>query len=243
MVGSKDIADGDPLETAGSAGMAGAEARSKGPEPSGEEALDADRVPEDSVELRFAVERIRLRDKSDVPAMLAVSSVSRPDGASSVSRSLAAALAAATEPKVCLLDLSRPSSRPGVVDVLRRRTALDDALAATSNPRLSYLPLGPGHESDGNLLQRNRRLDLLLESLQDRFTYVVLETPPLLGSGEALMIAGYCDASVVVVDQGATTRGELRAALDALGAVRVLGVVMNHVETKVPRFLLRVLSD
>jgi Mrp family chromosome partitioning ATPase len=198
--------------------------------------------------LGYAVERLRLRHKEGVPTMLGVAAVSSQDGASSVSRSLAAVLAADPDPTVCLVDLDRRSRRPGpgdmqgVADVAFGSVPLDDVLVPTANPRLKYLPLGRVGEGSVALLQRSREFERLLDDLRMRFTHVLLALPPLLASSEALAFVSHCDACVVVVEQGVTSRGDLREALDSLGDVRLLGVVMNRVESKVPRLLQRLIS-
>jgi Mrp family chromosome partitioning ATPase len=209
----------------------------------------AERLFEELEELRYTVERTRLSEKGDVPAIMGVAAVTRPDGASSVCRSLATVLAFDPDPTVCFVDLNRWSwdigseDRSGVMDVIHGNATLEDALVSTAHPRLQYLPYGRFDEDRPSFVRRDRGLGRILEQLAESFTYVVLELPPLLATSEALAIASYCQACVVVAQHGATTRRELRDALDSLGEVRVLGVVLDRVEFKMPRFLLRLLTE
>lgn len=69
-----------------------------------------------------------------------------------------------------------------------------------------------------------------LQSWEERFDVIVVDTPPVLAVSDPLTIAPLCTGTVLVVDQQRTDRRTLLNAtelLERLG-VRLLGIVANH---------------
>jgi Mrp family chromosome partitioning ATPase len=68
-----------------------------------------------------------------------------------------------------------------------------------------------------------------LELLRQSFTYVVIDTPPILSSTDALLVAARCDGVILVVRRGRTPGKALREAAGRFHQVgaRLLGVVLN----------------
>jgi receptor protein-tyrosine kinase len=75
------------------------------------------------------------------------------------------------------------------------------------------------------------RLSESLGQARQAHDTVVLDSPPLLGGGEAALLAAQADGVVLVVRPGATRRDEAEQALEILRAtdVPVVGVLFNAV--------------
>jgi Mrp family chromosome partitioning ATPase len=75
----------------------------------------------------------------------------------------------------------------------------------------------------------------------DGADHVVVDSPPVDESIDALVIGAQCDAAILVVDAQNTSRRSIENAVSRLGQanVEVLGVVLNRVEaderTRPPR--------
>lgn len=123
----------------------------------------------------------------------------------------------------------------GLADVLAQRTAVDDAVIATSHNDLSVLAsnhaLGQEWHFGTSVLART------LEKLCARFDRVLIDGPPALVNADAGMLAGAAQATVLVVRAGKTKVDEVTAAIESLRAAggNVVGTVL--IEAPVSRHL------
>jgi Mrp family chromosome partitioning ATPase len=71
----------------------------------------------------------------------------------------------------------------------------------------------------------------LMSRLRNSFTYVVVDTPPVNAVTDALIVAAYANATILVVEQGRTTYPALRRAKEMLERVgaHISGAAMNKV--------------
>lgn len=198
-------------------------------------------------QVRYIVERMRLHGPEQVPGTLGVTSALAGEGADLVARTLAGVLAGDATRRVCLISLdwwtsAVPADQAGIAQVVAGSADAAGVLQQTSIPRLMYVPAGPAEREVLPELARSTGLDRALKELALRFNHVVLELPPVGLTSEALALAGHCDACALVVLQGATSRSEVRAAIDNLGKERVLGVILNRMSTRVPDALVRAVA-
>jgi len=125
------------------------------------------------------------------------------------------------------LDLPR---EPGLADVLEGKTSLDQALQVDVLPGLDVLTAGPVVDSPSDLLT-SRTMEDLLNHLDERYNYVIIDSPPILAVTDAAVLAGHADGAVLVVRSGNTDqRAAMRARtqLERVG-VEILGVLLNDV--------------
>lgn len=114
----------------------------------------------------------------------------------------------------------------GFSDLLSGGSSLDAVLkAATTND--GYTSIGCGTVANPDLLAGDQ-VASVLESLLERFDYVLISTASLPEHSDAVSIAPRVDATILVVTSGKTRRPRAIAARDALERVgaRVLGVVL-----------------
>jgi capsular exopolysaccharide synthesis family protein len=172
---------------------------------------------------------------------IAVTSAQPGDGKTSVVAALGAAIAR-LDARVLVIDADTRRSRltaayggpdtVGLVDVATGAADLARATRSTSVPGLFMLPCVPD-TVEGDILAL--QLPALLASAKRAFDVVLLDSAPLLAGDEAATVATSCDAVLVVVGVGTSTRPlhEAALSLESLGA-RVLGVVLNN--TRPTRF-------
>jgi Mrp family chromosome partitioning ATPase len=69
----------------------------------------------------------------------------------------------------------------------------------------------------------------LVEEMKNRYPsrIVIFDLPPVLNTADAMAFAPYVDATLLVVEEGKTTRKEVQHALDLLSATNVIGTVLN----------------
>jgi capsular exopolysaccharide synthesis family protein len=164
-------------------------------------------------------------------------------GKSFVSINLARS-AAALDTQVILIDadLRRPSlherlhvpRQPGLTDVLRGATDVESTLyIAGTEPRFQLLPSG-GHISDAAGALGGHAFGSLVDSLADRRSFVVVDTPPGNLFVDAVNVASQCDATVFVLDVKTSRRRTARRAIESFqrSNANVLGIVVNRVSTR-----------
>jgi Mrp family chromosome partitioning ATPase len=72
----------------------------------------------------------------------------------------------------------------------------------------------------------------MLESLRKRFDHIVLDSPPVLGFTDSVILSTLVDGIILVVLSGKTPRDTLQRAKEVLHQVnaKILGVVINRVD-------------
>lgn len=173
------------------------------------------------------------------PKTLVVTSAGRGEGKSITALNLAMALAELERQNVCIVDadLRRPAierylnlnPEPGLTDLLLGNAALDKALRPVGFRRLMLLGAGTRAGNPAEILGTSR-LDELLARLKERFQYIVIDTPPVLPSTDAGVLAARADGTLFVLRLEHTLKGRARDAirtLQDLGA-NVLGTFVSE---------------
>lgn len=132
---------------------------------------------------------------------------------------------AQTGSKVLLIDgdLRNPSLHK--VFLLPNATGLTNYLAGDTKPldiaqptavtRLFAITSGPLPPNPVELLSSGKMLDLL-SLASERFDYVILDGPPVLGLADALVLANLATATLFVVQAGGTRSGALDISIKRL---------------------------
>jgi len=192
---------------------------------------------------REAFRRLRssvqfLNSSSGVSSIIVTSS-SPGEGKSLTAANLSIALAQ-NGSRVVLVsaDLRRPSlermlgmeaSRPGLSDYLAQAAELN-AEKVPGIENLWLIRSGTPPENPGELLNSDRFEQMVKELERENVEYIVIDTPPVLNTADAVSAARYVDGVIIVVDTERTDTAELlkvRADLERSGS-KLLGAVMNR---------------
>jgi capsular exopolysaccharide synthesis family protein len=150
---------------------------------------------------------------------------------------VASALNRSFSKRVLLIDgdLRKPSvhqllyleNRNGLSDMLKRPDAgfTEQALS----PTLSVITSGHPDPDPVPLLVSGAAGQLLTD-VRARFDWVVVDTPPVVLFPDAEILAGRLDRCVMVVNAATTAAPVAAQAVAAIGASRILGVVLNRAE-------------
>jgi len=121
---------------------------------------------------------------------------------------------------------------PGLMELLRASSDPDApqprAIRETPVARLSVLTCGALPVNAANLLS-GTRMRVLLRELQEQFDIIVLDTPPVLATADACIVASLTDGVLLVVRAGTTDKNAAQRAYQQLSNVgaRVVGTVLN----------------
>jgi capsular exopolysaccharide synthesis family protein len=165
-----------------------------------------------------------------------VTSPSPAEGKTFTAVNLALAEAQLTESSVLLgdFDLRRPivhnlfqiKRSPGISDFLTGQCTFAQALRKVDGMNLYLLPAGSAVKNPLELLNM-RQVKALFEELPRAFNWSIFDTPPLLFSADANLLATLADGAILVVKIGSTTFDNVTRAMQSLCENNVLGIVAN----------------
>ena len=118
----------------------------------------------------------------------------------------------------------------GLSSFLSGQGELDSIVKKTNVPNLYYIPSGPIPPNPSELLGSNLFKNMM-ESLEERFDHIVLDSPPVLGFADSMILSTLVDGVILVISGGKTPRETLQRAKEILAQVnaKILGVVINRV--------------
>ena len=119
----------------------------------------------------------------------------------------------------------------GLSNFLSGHAELDSIIKKTEIPNLYYIPSGPIPPNPSELVSSNRFKNMM-SSLEERFDHLVLDSPPVLGFADSMILSTSVDGIILVVLGGKTPRETLQRAKDVLHQVnaKILGVVINRID-------------
>jgi protein-tyrosine kinase len=168
---------------------------------------------------------------------LTVSSPEESAGKTLTSINLALTLTRGEERRVLLLegDLWRPQlhtyflperpDRPGLQQVLERRTTIADCVVTLEGSSLDVLLAGASGVA-GDLMS-GRRMSEVLNEARSAYEVVVIDSPPMTLLASARSLAARSDGVVLVVRAGQTKRHDIEKTLAAVGPEKLIGAVLN----------------
>jgi capsular exopolysaccharide synthesis family protein len=186
----------------------------------------------------FRTLRTRLNHLQNLQPLhsVVVTSPSPAEGKTFTAVNLALAEANLAESSVLLgdFDLRRPiihnlfqiDRAPGLSDYLTGRCTFTQALRRIEGMNLYLLPAGSPVKNPLELLNL-RQVKSLFEELPRSFNWAIFDTPPLLFSADANLLATLADGAILVVKIGSTTFDNVTRAMQSLCENNVLGIVAN----------------
>jgi len=171
--------------------------------------------------------------------LIMVTSALPGEGKTFTSLNLALSIATEIDSTVLLVDgdVAHPSMPgvlgtphgPGLLDLLTRND-LDfaDALIKTNIDKLSVIPAGTRHRRSTELLASEQMASLLRE-MASRYAdrIIIFDSPPLLATTEARVLASNMGQIVMVVAADATSQNAVNQALATIEACEVVLMVLN----------------
>lgn len=165
------------------------------------------------------------------------------EGKSFVAINLALSIAAERDHKVLLVDadVARPAipkvlgfeAKAGIMDwLIDGNIDIADITLQTDVEKLAIIPAGRRHEQATELLA-SASMSRMLEQISARFPdrIVIFDSPPLLVTTEARVLAQYMGQILMVVEAGKTPRSAVNEALATIeNTAEVVGMLLNKAE-------------
>ncbi|MAF65220.1 MAG: hypothetical protein CMJ84_06135 [Planctomycetes bacterium] len=118
--------------------------------------------------------------------------------------------------------------RQGLADILRGTCGIDAAIRSTSIAQVSLMGAGTLPENPSKLLG-SERMRTVLNSLKQRYSYVLIDTPAAMSISDASLLGAIADGIVLVVRLESTPRPYVEQTLNDLEAMggNVLGTCLT----------------
>jgi len=120
-------------------------------------------------------------------------------------------------------------TREGLVDYLLGEVGnLSDILMRTNVPKLTVLPAGKKHGHSTELLA-SEGMKSLLQELCHRYPdrIVIFDSPPLLATSEASVLASQMGQLVMVIEADRTSHEVVKEALALVDSSMIIGLILN----------------
>lgn len=123
--------------------------------------------------------------------------------------------------------------KPGLSDYLTGNADLISSIKQTAAPNLHCVPAGTIPINPAELLA-SPRMKETIDLLSQRFDYIVVDSPPIFGVADALILSTVVKGVILVVQGGRTPREMVQRALKNLIELNapVLGAVLNNVDIR-----------
>ncbi len=173
-------------------------------------------------------------NKAGAPWAIVVTSSKRGEGKSITAANLAACLAEVPGTKVCLLDLD--SRAPGigkafgvdmdrgVTELIKGDVSLNQVRVPSVIPNLDLICAGAEPDSPSELLGCDRFINLV-DELKRRYSWIILDAPPVHPWTDACVVSALVNGALVVVRLQDTPRNLVNRTIDNINTAggRVLG--------------------
>jgi protein-tyrosine kinase len=179
------------------------------------------------------------RATGEQPNLIAVTSSVAGEGKTFTSLNLAISIAMELDRTILLVDadlanpglsrLLKAQDLPGLTErLLDDKVALKDLLLHTDVPKLTVLPAGRRHRRSTELLASNN-MKGLLDELATRYPdrVVLFDSPPLLATSEASVLAEQAGQICLVVESASTPRFLVKEALGLLRHQDRVSLILN----------------
>jgi protein-tyrosine kinase len=204
-----------------------------------------------------AIKRPLLRNISGVsgadiehPNLIMVTSALQGDGKTFTAINLAMSIAMEQDSTVLFVDadvakasagttLGVSTNHSGLIDVLENKgVTLSDVILPTDIPNLRIMPAGVLHERSTEILAGQRMRDLMLE-MSSRYTdrVIIFDSPPLLLTSEASVLASFMGQIVFVASTDETPSEAVTEALERINGDKVIGMVLNKAHSRRSKFM------
>lgn len=181
-----------------------------------------------------------------IKTILVTSSIAG-EGKSFISANLATSFATTSE-KVLLIDCDLRRGRQKEVFDLKDNIArglsnllidpnwqdnLQDYIQNTAIDNLDMIPAGITPPNPSTLLE-SKKLEKIMEELKNKYDIIILDTPPVIGISDALILTRLSDAVLIIARAKKTTIELLENTKEALQNVNanIAGVILNRINRK-----------
>ncbi|WP_199620963.1 CpsD/CapB family tyrosine-protein kinase [Paenibacillus alkalitolerans] len=173
---------------------------------------------------------------------IVITSAKPQEGKTTTAVNMAVAFAQAGKSVVLIdADLRKPSihnifskhNRGGLSNIIVKQYRVNEMIQETHIDNLWVITSGPVPPNPSEMLSSNNFTEML-DELKERYSVIIIDTPPALTVTDAQIAAAKCDGVILVVNAGKAKRDSVVKVKEQLEHVkaRLLGVVLNNAKRK-----------
>jgi len=185
---------------------------------------------------------LQFSTRDGAPGVFMVTSTGQGDGKTTTALALAINSAQTGRPVLLIdADMRHPAvhkalaidNSRGLSNFLSSDVPALGVVRTSSIPNLFVIPAGPMPPNPVELLS-GPKLSSLLGQLGDRFAQIIVDSPPVLGLADSIVLGDQVGAMLFVVASGKTRKAHARAALKRLRQANVhpLGAIMTKLDLR-----------
>jgi capsular exopolysaccharide synthesis family protein len=132
-------------------------------------------------------------------------------------------------------------NRPGLSEYLQGEVSLEEILFSLEDiNHLSFIASGAVPAKPVELLA-SERMKELIAALRTRYTYVLIDTPPVIPVTDPVVVGSYVEGVLLIIRAGSTQRGIVSRAIELLvqAHANIIGHVLTNIEYFIPQYIYR----
>jgi tyrosine-protein kinase Etk/Wzc len=187
-----------------------------------------------------------LRFKSEPLKVIMITSSQPQDGKSFISFNLAASIASVGYKTIILdCDLRRPTlhekfrieNSDGLSTYMIHKSTIEDIIQKTDIPNLAFIPAGPVLPGSAELIESGS-LDELMNYLQTKYEYIIIDTTPAGLVADASLMMKYASLNLLVCRNNHTRKDIFKDVLNILSINKIknFDVIFNDLSLKKSRY-------
>lgn len=116
----------------------------------------------------------------------------------------------------------------GITNILAGEARIEEAIKKTDIEGLSVLTSGPIPPDPGRIVE-SEKMRQLIKDVSQRYDFVILDTPPVLIANDAIVLTGYVDGVVLILESRKITSPALSQARELLKQAHIqpIGTILN----------------
>ena len=195
------------------------------------------------------------------PVALGITSAGHGEGKTINCLALVTALARETDARVLMVECDLASRsvalgfdmdvRPGLVEYIAGECSIEDARRTLELPNLEVLVAGGEENPEARwepwrepaFRGLRRWLPGILEELKQKYSYIVIDMPPVLTNPYATEMVASIDGAFLAVRTDFTALENVNLAVHQVGVEKLLGVMLVGAYPHMPGWLSRLLSE
>ncbi|GFR35679.1 CpsD/CapB family tyrosine-protein kinase [Thermobrachium celere] len=124
------------------------------------------------------------------------------------------------------------SNLNGLSDILLGESSIEDATTNVELEHLYIITAGTKPPNPAELLSSQKMINFL-NSIEEKYEYIIIDTPPVLMVTDAQILSKYADGTILVVASREAEKNGVKRAKELLEKVdaNILGVVLNKLDT------------
>lgn len=185
---------------------------------------------------------LMLASSHGLPSSLMFTSARQGEGKSSSCFATALALSRINKKVVIVdLDLRRPSqhhffdikNQHGMSDLLSQNAEISDVIHETKHKNVSFISSGAIPPNPAELLA-GENASSVLRQLEEQFDIVLVDSAPLLGLADAVVVGSMVESCVFVVEASRNQASVVRTAVNRLlqGGAKLTGILLSKFDAK-----------